>query len=207
MSSSPPSARDSSPTALPRLSEPALRAHGADESILFFCVEGAPREACRTTTLPGVGLRFETVLRGTIVASEPGELHVEHAQRRVTVRHLLPSAIDLRPLVGQLVQIVISQHYLGRGRATIDAELRDSSGRLLLWAHDGRMPPDRVAHGLALRLTVDADARHRLAVGHAGGVASLGAPEVARVRVGPHPHDLVAVRVEADDVGFVLLRR
>ncbi|HEY8432024.1 MAG TPA: hypothetical protein VIL20_26790 [Sandaracinaceae bacterium] len=185
--------------------EARLRAAGADEAVLFFCVEGAPREACRTLGLPDGGLRFDTVLHGIVVGSEPGELHVEHGRRRVTVRYLLPSAIDLAALVGHPLHARVSQQYLGRGRATIDAELRDPAGRLLLWARDGRMPADRSAHGLALRLTV-ADAYHRLAVGHAGGLASLRAPDLARVRIGADRYAFVLVRAEADDVAFALVR-
>lgn len=207
MSSSPPGAHGSSaPAALARLAEARLRAHGADEAVIFFCVEGAPREACRTATLPDGGLVFETALRGQVLESEPGELRLSLGERQATVRHLLPSAIDLRELAGHELSVRVAQHYLGRGRATIDAEIHDAAGRLVLWAHDGRMPADRISHGVALRLTV-ADARHRLAVGHAGGVASLGAPDHARVRVGADPFELVVVRVEADDVSFVLLRR
>ncbi len=207
MSSSPPSARDSSaPPPLARLAEPELRARGADEAVIFFCVEGAPREACRTHALPGGGLAFETLLCGRVQASEPGELRLEHAGRPVLVRHLVPSAVELRGLVGHELSLRVCQQYLGPGRATIDAELHDAGGRLLLWAHDGRVPPDRSAHGLALRCTV-ADSRHRLAVGHAGGVASVGAPDLAQVRAGGDLYELAVVRVEADDVAFVLLRR
>lgn len=207
MSSSPPGARDSSaPPPLARVAEAELRAHGADEAVIFFCVDGAPREACRTHALAGGGLLFETILGGRVLASEPGELQMEHAGRPVVVRHLVPSALDLGGLAGHAVQVRVAQQYVGAGRATIDAEIRDASGRLLLWAHDGRMPPDRSAHGLALRCTV-AESRQRLAVGHAGGVVSIGAPELAEVRAGGDLYALAVVRVETDDVAFVLLRR
>ncbi len=207
MSSSPPGARDSIPPCLPRLAELGFRAHARDESVIFFCVEDAPREACGTRTGPDGSLTFHTRLSGTVLDVGPGEMRIDTGQHRVLVRHLLPSSIDLRELSANTLEIEIVQRYRGRGRATIDAELRDSRGRMLLWAHDGRMPADRESHGLALRLTVDASGTRRLAVGHEGGVSSIASPDFAPVRIGRAMHDLVVVRLGADDVSFVLLRR
>ena len=204
MASSPPTARESAHPPLPRLIEAAFRAHGADEGVIFFCVEAAPREACRTCSTPDGGLTFETRLTGTVVAVLPGELRLADGERRPVVRHLLPGAVDLSALDGHRVSIDIAQRYLGRGRATIDAELRDDDGRLLLWAHDGRTPSDQL--GLAFRRTLDADGQ-RLSVGHAGGVSHVSAGDVLRVRAGADTFDLAVVRAGADDVSFVLLRR
>ncbi len=204
MASSPPGARESTPPLLLRLNEAAFRAGVADEGILFFCVEDAPREACRTRSCPDGSLTFETCLEGTVIDASPGELRLSTAERSSVVRHLLPSALELSPLRGQLIRADVTQRYLGRGRATIDAELRDAEGRVLLWAHDGRTPPDQL--GLAFRRTVDADG-HRLAVGHLAGVSSVSAGDVVRVRCGIDPFDLAVLRVGADDVSFVLLRR
>lgn len=206
MTSSPPGARDTAPPFLARFAEGRFRAYAGDEPIIFFCVEGAPREACRTRTADG-GLTFDTTLSGRVVAVEPGELTLDVGGQPAIVRHLLPSAFDLGDSLGHTLEVRVVQRYLGPGRATIDAELRDASGRLVLWAHDGRMPSDRVAHGLALRLTVDAAGGHRLAVGHSRGVASVGAPDFGQVWVGGEPYVLVVVRAGADDVSFVLLRR
>lgn len=206
MSSSPPSARDTPPPVLARLAERTFRASAVDDPIIFFCVEGAPREACRTRT-DGC-LTFETELAGELFVSDTsGELRIDLGGHQATVRYLLPSAVDLALLDGQRVEVRVVQRYLGPGRATIDAELWDSSGRLVLWAHDGRMPIDRSAHGLALRQSVDADGAHRLAVAHSGGLTSLGAPDLAPVWVGSDPYAMAVVRAGADDVSFVLLRR
>lgn len=202
MSSSPPAPRDSRP-ALPRVAEGVFRARARDESVLFFCIEGAPGEACRTENEVGGCITFDTKLRGRVLSVREDVLELAVDGSRVLVRHLLPSAIDLAPLSGQDVEVHIRQRYAGRGRATIDAEISDPVGRLLLWAHDGRPPAD--SHGLALRSTVDADG-HRLAVGHAGGVVTLRAPELVRVRLGSDPFDLALVRAGADDLAFVLVR-
>lgn len=204
MASSPPSARESTQPPVLRLIEPVFRAGAADEAVIFFCVENAPREACRTRSVPDGGVTFETHLSGTVVDTAPGELGVARGDHRAIVRHLLPAAVDLTPLRGHLAAVAITQRYLARGRATIDAEIRDADGRLLLWAHDGRTPPDQL--GLAFRGTVDAGG-HRLAVGHAGGVSSVSAGDVIRVRIGTDTFDLGVVRASADDVSFVLTRR
>lgn len=204
MASSPPTARESSHPPLMRLIEAAFRAEGAAEGVIFFCVEAAPRAACRTHSDPDGSLTFETRLEATVIEVLPGELRLASGDHRPVVRHLLPSGVDLTALRGHRVCIDIAQRYLGRGRATIDTELRDTEGGLLLWAHDGRTPPDRL--GLAFRRTVDAGGQ-RLAVGHAGGVSSVSAGEVVRVRAGIETFDLAVVRAGADDVSFVLLRR
>lgn len=203
MTSSPPTARDSGPPAVPRLSEPAFRAAARDEVLLFFCVEDAPRSACKTESAPG-GLCFRTTLSGRITSTGPEELVIDGHTR---VRHLLPSSLDLAPLVGHAMQIEIAQQYGRRGRATIDAEIRDAKGRLLLWARDGVVPADRDARGLALRATIAPDGARRLAVAHAGGVASMGVPDLARVRTADGSFDLVVLRLGTDDVAFVLVRR
>ncbi len=206
MTSSPPGARDTRGSALPRLAEASFRAALEHDPVIFFCVEGAPREACRTRT-EGC-LTFETMLSGTVVDVQAnGELHLDVSGRQVIVRHLLPTAIDLRELAGHDLEVRVVQRYLGPGRATIDAEIRDSCGQLLLWAHDGRMPVDRVSHGLALRVSVEGDGAHRLAIAHSGGVASVRPPDFALVSVGAEAFALAVVRVGADDVSFVLLRR
>lgn len=204
MTSSPPGARDSTALPLLRLVEPAFRAAAADEGVIFFCVEGAPREACRTQNRPDGSLTFETHLVGRVTDVMPGELRLECGEHRAVVRHLLPSAMDLGGLAGHGLRVDITQCYRGRGRATIDAELRDPEQRLLLWAHDGRMPPDRL--GLAFRGSVGAEG-HRLALGHSAGVSSVSAGDVLPVPGGIEPFDLAVLRVGLDDVSFVLLRR
>jgi hypothetical protein len=203
MTSSPPTARDSGPPPVPRISEPAFRAAAREESLLFFCVEDAPRDACRTESVAD-GLCFRTTLASRIVSTAPEELVLEGATR---VRHLLPSSVDLAPLAGHAMQIEISQRYGKRGRATIDAQIRDSKGRLLLWARDGRWPADKEAQGLALRATFAVDGAPRLAIAHAGGVSSIGAPDLARVRTAEGWFEMLVLRLGAEDVAFVLVRR
>ena len=204
MASSPPTARESAHPPPTRLIEAAFRADGAGDGVIFFCVEAAPHEACRTHSSPDGGLTFETHLKATVLEVLPGELRLADGDHRPVVRHLLPRAVDLSALRGHRVSIDIAQRYLGRGRATIDTELRDADDRLLLWAHDGRVPADQL--GLAFRRTVDADG-HRLAIGHAGGVSTVSAGELVRLRAGLDTFDLAIIRAGADDVSFVLMRR
>jgi hypothetical protein len=207
MNSSPPTARDSAPPALPQLAEAGFHARALDESVIFFCVDDAPREACRTESLPNGGLAFRTALRGRIERVGAEELVLAVAGKTTRVRFLLPSAVDLASLVGHQAQIDITQQYAGPGRATIDAQIRDAKGRLLLWARDGRVPPDRSAQGLALRTTVGASDARRLAVAHTGGVASMSVPDLARVRTAEGAFELLLVRLGAEDISFVLVRR
>lgn len=204
MPSSPPGASGSRP-ALPRLLEATFRARATDETVLFACVEGAPPEACHTENEPGGALTFDTRLHGRVLATHPDQTELEVEGKTVVVRHLLPTALDLGPLVGHIVHVHVRQRYGGPGRATIDARVRDGGGRLLLWAHDGRFPTDREGLGLALRARVDPDG-HRLALVHGGGVQALRAPDVARVWIAGDAFELGLLRAGADDVAFVLVR-
>ncbi len=205
MTSSPPSARDTQPSVHVRLDEVRFRATAADEPLLFFCVEGAPRSACHTRTEEH--LTFETALSGRVTSVTGGELALDVGGGEVLVRYLLPSAVELEALVGHTIGLRVTQRYSGPGRATIDAEVRDSAGGLVLWAHDGRMPGDRLSHGLALRLRLDAGGAHRLALGHGAGVTAVGAPDSATIQVAGAEFGLGVVRVGADDVAFVLVHR
>ncbi|HJL20270.1 MAG TPA: hypothetical protein RMH99_31675 [Sandaracinaceae bacterium LLY-WYZ-13_1] len=204
MNSSPPGARDSAPPALARLASD--EACALAEGVVFFCVEGAPPQLCRTRTGPDGSLTFRTELTGRVCAARRDELHLEVGPHHVVVRHLLPEAIRLDELVGRRISLVLRQRYGGRGRATIDAELRDEARRLLLWAHDGRLPADREAHGLALRTSFDAANGHRLALAHDGGVAHVAPSGRARIRMQGHPHDAALIRLGVDDVSLVVLR-
>jgi hypothetical protein len=205
MTSSPPGTHDALPPAFARLT--GTGTSGLGEGVIFFSVEGAPRQACRTRTGPDGTLSFHTSLSGRVVEVRSDELVLEVGAHRVVVRHLLPAAVDLSELRDHRLLIGVQQRYRGRGRATIDAEIRDRAGRLLLWAHDGRFPEDREARGLALRASLDPGRDQRLALVHETGVASLSAPGHARVRRDGVPHDALLLRLGPDDVSLVLLRR
>ena len=150
MTSSPPNTVDAHPPALVTLASGA--ADVLEEGLIFFSVEGAPTAACRTTTGPDGSLTFTTTLRGRVASVDTDELALTVGDRRVVVRHFVPDAIDWSGLVDQSVLVTVKQRYQGRGRATIDAEVRDTAGRLVLWARDGRLPSDDEARGLALRV-------------------------------------------------------
>ncbi|MBX3269986.1 MAG: hypothetical protein KF729_06975 [Sandaracinaceae bacterium] len=195
---------DARPPLRAALDEARFFRDAATEGILFFCVEGAPPEACATRSGPGGVLVFHTSLRGRVLAVEPDLLVLAAGRHRVHVRHHLPPGVELAPLAGRRVALTLTQSYRGRGRATIDAVLADDEGHTFLWAHDGRHPDD--AHGLSLRAMLEGGAT-RLAVRTDAGAVAVPCPGVASIALEGREHALVVVRGAADDVGFVLLRR
>ncbi len=207
MPTSPPHELDvARPRVLAEVDPERFERHARDEGILFLCVENAPREACRTEVGADGSLTFRTALAGRVLSVERGALTLDTGGRLVTLRHLLPSGIELEALAGRRLQVALTQTYPSRGRATIDAEIRDVDGRLVLWAHDGRHPDDRDARGLSLRATLG-DGAARLAVRTDDGIASLACPGLAGLSVARRAFALALVRLGPDDIGFVLLRR
>lgn len=207
MPSFPPYELDNTrPTALASFEAAPFARSARDEGVIFFCVENAPRELCRTRVGGDGSLTFETHLSGRVLAVQRDAIILDVSGREVQVRHLLPSSIRLDALIGRKLQIRLVQQYQGRCRATIDAEIRDAAGRLILWARDGRFPSDRYAHGLTLRASVDAN-ETRLAVRAGDRVVSVPCPGVASLQVGARDLTLALVRLGAEDIGFVLLRR
>ncbi len=204
--SSPPSELDPQPTALATFAADVFERAAASEGLIFFCVDNAPRRACTTRAGADGSLTFRTSLTGRVISVEPDALVLEVGERTTRIRHHLPAGLTLEALTGQVVRFELSQIYRGRGRATIDAELSDTSGRMILWARDGRFPSDRDAHGLSLRLTVDAN-ETRLAVRTRGGVTSLGSPGARDLVVDGKKLALALVRIGPDDASFALLRR
>ena len=206
MSSSPPTARDSTPPPAIGLDEGVFRRTAGDDAVVFFCVEGAPREACRTTSERDGGLTFTTTLVGRVVGAERGAIALETRTGTVLLRHLLPGAVDLSSLVGRQLLASVRQRYARSGRATIDAELRDRAGRLVLWAHDGRLPSDREAQGLSVRGVVS-EGEPRLVVGGSGGLVSVSSPGLGALDHDGHRFAILVVRLGADDAAFAVVRR
>lgn len=206
MPSSPPRPLDDElPSALATLDLVRFAENAPQEGILFFCVENAPREACQTQAGADGTLTFRTLVSGRVSDVQRGAMIITAEPLDVALRHLLPSGLDLTGLLGHEVTVELEQSYRGRGRATIDAEIRDGAGRLILWAHDGRMPGDRDARGLSLRATVDPTGM-RLAV-RAAELVSLPCPATAAISLGGRDFTFALTRLGADDVGFVMLRR
>ncbi len=202
MKSTPPTAHDAPPATTAWVESEAF--HPLEDGVIFFSVEGAPRESCRTSTKPDGSLTFETTLEGRAIAVDRDELLLRVGPRVVAVRHLLPGAVSLAPLIGQELTVRVIQRYGDRGRATIDATLHDAEGRLLLWARDGRLPADPEGHGFALRLAVDGEAP-RL-VTQADALLVITAPGEGVVERGGVQHRLLVLRAAPSDVSFVLLR-
>jgi len=197
---------DAPPSALATLERELFEREAVDEGVIFFCVENAPREACKTRSSADGSLTFETELRGHVLAVGRDVLLLEMGARDVQIRHLLPTGVCLEALAGRVVHFTLRQVYRGRGRATIDAEIRDADGRLILWAHDGRFPEDETSHGLSIRATHDLS-EARLAVRGTEGVVTLSWPGTAEVALHGRQLTMALVRLAVDDVGFVVLRR
>ena len=69
MPTSPPHERDvARPRVLTAVDAARFERHARDEGILFFCVENAPREACRTEVGADGSLTFRTVLAGRVLS-------------------------------------------------------------------------------------------------------------------------------------------
>lgn len=207
MPTSPPHELDlGRPTVLAAVDSERFERLARGEGVLFFWVENAPREACRTVSGADGSLTFVTRLDGRVIAIERDALVLDHAGRLVTLRHHLPAGVDLEPLAGRRIRVELVQTYRDRGRATIDAEVRDEDGRLVLWGHDGRHPDDRDARGLILRATLGEGAP-RLAIRTDDGVASVPCPGLGALVVARRQWCLALVRLGPDDIGFVLVRR
>lgn len=201
----PPTSHSSAPP--PRTLARLCADDAGDEGVIFFSVEGAPPEVCRTEAGADGSLTFRTSVQGRVVEIGPDELVIARDPHRIRVRHLLPRSIDLGDLQGHAVRVDVTQRYEGRGRATIDAVIRDARGRLILWARDGKIPGDRDSLGLSLRTLVDESGEVRLAVGHEDGVRALTAPTRRLVRRESETCQLLLSRVGLDDVSMVILRR
>ncbi len=188
------------PLALARLDRNQLRGAAAVECDL--CIAFDTSLTARSAIPRGTTSQRA---HGRITEATPERLVLrdEHDDA-VIVRLLLPSALDLSPLVGAQVALELS-HELGGRRPTVDAVLRDSRGRLLLWARDGALPGPRSAHGLAVRVTHDA-ALPRLVVAAGRVTASATSGGVAELRHGRAQLALVALRVEGDGASFLVVR-
>lgn len=199
MTSSPPTPIPYAPSPHVRLAPELLRA-GWD-GVTFFCVEGAPHEACQTSVGADGSVTFLTELDGRVLEVRQDVLVLDCAR----VRYLLPDGIDLGGLAGHRLSIVIVQRYDGGARATIDARIRTSEASdLILWAHDGRIPKDR-GSPVGLRAMVGPDGA-RLALRSGERIVSVPCPGVASTRIESANHHVALSRLEGDDVSFVMLR-
>lgn len=207
MPTSPPRELDGArPCVVADLDAARFEAHAGDEGIIFFCVENAPPSACGTHSGADGSLTFWTRLRGRILEVRRDAFVLAMSDHLVTVRHHLPSGVLLDALAGRIVELALTQTYRGRGRATIDVVLHDEDGRTVLWAHDGRHPDDRDAHGLSLRAMLEENTA-RLAVRTDTGVATVACPGILCVESSGRSWHLALVRLAADDIGFLLMRR
>ncbi|UJR80798.1 Hypothetical protein I5071_28480 [Sandaracinus amylolyticus] len=175
-----------------------------DSTVAYVGVEHAPPGASRTRRAADGTLTLETRLVGRVGDVGPQGFVVEHAGFPARVRHLLPAALELRALGGHDVSLDLEER-LHAGRCTVDARVRDrDDGALVLWTHDGELPEDRVAHGLALRMRMGDEARG-LVIAHRGGLVIVRAPSVVAVDTEVGPMLFVVLRLGDEDVAFVAL--
>lgn len=173
-----------------------------EATVAYLGIEHAPPGAARTRRDPDGSIVLSTSLTGPVTSVEPGRLSLDQQGFTATLRHLLPDAIELGALVGSCVTVELSER-LHRGRCTADAQVRDASGALVLWARDGALPDDLDAHGLALR---DEGGRG-LAIAHRSGLAMVRGPGLALCEDDAGTLLVVVLRTGADDAAFAALRR
>lgn len=173
----------------------------SSDSAVCFAVDGA---------LPGVG-RCETgsagkvtmiqELSGRIVDVRAGELELECG---TVVKHLLPMSLDLTPLAGRRVSIVI-RHLLDRDRSpTVDAQISESDGALLLWARDGALPAD--GERLVFRVTHESHGPASLVLVADSTLVTLAPRSVGRVDIASASFLAAALRVGDNEAAFILAR-
>jgi hypothetical protein len=174
-----------------------------DEAAVCFAVEGASFE--ETSSIPSAdgGLLIETVIAGVVREVGPDLLVVARDGQEARVRYLLPSALDLEPLLGARVKISVSLQFSAEKRPTVDASIRDARGRLLLWAHDGALPADR-ADRPVVRLAHEARGP-RLAFAHRGGLSTVATAEIIDLDTRGGPATAAGIRISDDDVGFIVV--
>ncbi len=152
---------------------------------------------------PDGGLLIQTVLEGVVERVGPDLLIVTRDGQKARVRYLLPSALDLEPLLGAAVKISVSLEFSPENRPTIDATIRDGAGRLLLWAHDGTLPADRPDRPV-VRLSHQPQGP-RLAFAHRGGLSTVSTAEIITLDTRTGPATAAGIRVSDDDIGFLVV--
>jgi hypothetical protein len=174
-----------------------------DEAAVCFAVEGASFE--ETSSIPSAdgGLLIETVIDGVVREVGPDLLVIARDGQEARVRYLLPSAVDLEPLLGPRVKISVSLQFSAEKRPTVDASIRDAHGRLLLWAHDGVLPADRPDRPV-VRLAHEARGP-RLAFAHRGGLSTVATAEIIHLDTRSGSATAAGVRISNDDVGFIVV--
>lgn len=171
-----------------------------ESTVAYLGVEHAPPGASRTRRGDDGSIALETVVAGRVCEVARSGFALERGGLRARVRHLLPEALALGALAGSDVSLDHTERLHG-GRCTLDSRLRDATGRLVLWTHDGDLPEDRASHGLALRMRM-ADAGRGLAIAHRDGLSIVRGPGVATVASDEGLLTFVVLRTGDDDVAF-----
>lgn len=187
-------------------SEVRFRAMSASERAVCFTLEDAAPGAIDSVSLSGGRVRLVTRLRGIVRRVEATSFELEHSGTSVRIRQLLPLCIDLSALEGHEV---VLDHWLTcppDGRATVDVALRDSMGRVILWARDGEALDDQPSRGFVLRLAYDPSGAERLAFVGGGRVAAVGPKEWVELELPAGRYAFIGLRVENGRAAFVVAR-
>lgn len=176
-----------------------------ESTVAYLGIAHAPPGAARTRRDPDGSIVLHTELRGRVSQVGPEGLVVESGGHAAVVRHFMPPAIDLGALLDTEVTIEMTER-LRDGRCTVDAQIRDAGGSLVLWARDGELPEDRASHGLALRMRM-AEIGRGLAIAHRSGLAVVRGPGLALVEGEPGTLLVLVLRTGDDDVALIALRR
>jgi len=178
-----------------------------EEPGVCFAVTGAPIECGEARHLGGGDWLFATRLRGRVTDVQPTSMTIDQDGVRVRAQFLLPPGVGLETLAGRHVTIDIQQTLRRGAVPAVDATIRDSRGRLLMWAHDGVIPRDRTSTGVALRVSHAADGAPRLALAGPRRVTTVAPRQVGHVDLGDATFIALVFRVGGDDAAFVLVRR
>ncbi len=174
-----------------------------DEAAVCFAVEGASFEQTESIPSADGGLLIETVLDGVVREVGPDLLVIARDGQEARVRYLLPTALDLEPLLGATVKISVSLQFSAEKRPTVDATIKDVGGRLLLWAHDGALPSDRPDRPV-VRLSHTARGP-RLAFAHRSGSTTVSTAEIITIDTRSGPATAAGIRISDEDIGFVVV--
>jgi hypothetical protein len=180
---------------------PLAREEGA---VCFAAIAPPPESGTSRMDADGT-LEVSTELHGVIVQVQPDAFVLERPGGRTRVRYLLPSAVDLAPLLGAVVRVELDLILSPHRAPTVNAVLRDARGQLLLWARDGQVPGHMPGFP---RVRIAHDPRGpKLAFKGRGAPVLVGASEVATVRTPEGSLWAAAVRVTGDDAAFVVVKR
>lgn len=194
-SSAPPLAADGRPA--PRVSVPAA---SGTEGVCFALThthigQGQSRvEADRTVLTAHVEAR--------VVDDDGARLALSTG---AALRYMVPDGVSLRALVGHTLRFEVSHELGADADVSVEVVVRDTAGRLVLWARDGRLPGGPAPDDLPVRVELGEGAP-RLALCAGGRIVLLAGGEGARFVHRGEAYRLLVLRVERGAAAFLTSR-